>query len=296
MTSPLKNALPALAFFLCTLIWGSTWLAIKIGYEDLPPLNGAALRFLIAAVILCILQIITRTPMPKGAREWGVVVFVGIVLVGLDYGLIYWAEQRLTSGLTSLLFATMPLFTLLLARALHLETLTLRKTVGIAAAIAGVAVLSSESLQLDPGALLPAGAVLGGACCSAATTTVTKKYGNKIHPITLNGWSSVVGVFVLYSAALAFGENIKFPATRQGWFAVVYLAICGSVLAFLLYFWLLRRWDATRCGMVSVLTPLLAVLLGAILRNEPVTITLLAGAILVLAGVTVAMRPTTKSR
>lgn len=286
------EALPLLAFAACTLIWGSTWLAIKIGTTEIAPLNGAALRFVIAAVILLLLQVITKTRMPSGSCEWGVVAFVGVVLVGLDYGLIYWAEQYLPTGLTSVLFATMPLFTLTFARALDLEKLTIKKAAGILTAIAGVAVLSSERLQVDPATLGPAAAVLGAAVCSAATTTVTKRFGRNIAPITLNAWSAVIGVFCLYSGALALGEGIQTPSSLRSWLAISYLSVFGSVIAFLLYFWLLKHLDATICGLVSVLTPLLAVVLGALFQGEQVTLVLLAGAVLVLAGVVISTRPT----
>ncbi|MBI3819383.1 MAG: EamA family transporter [Planctomycetes bacterium] len=291
-----ENALPALAFCACTLIWSSTWLAIKIGNDDLPPMNGAALRFLVATAILLIIQSVCRISMPRGARQWGVVAFVGVVLVGFDYGLIYWAEQFLPTGLTSVLFATMPLFTLALARFMGLEKLTIRKTAGILLAIAGVGMLSRERLQMDPDALPAAAGVLGAALCSAATTTVTKKFGKDLHPVSLNGWSAAVGALILYTAAFVHGEGVRFPQSFRGWLAVSYLAVFGSVIAFLLYFWLLRRWDSTRCGMVSVLTPVLAIVIGAAVAGEKITIWLLVGGACVLAGVFIAMRPTIKLR
>ncbi|MFN0206561.1 MAG: DMT family transporter [Planctomycetota bacterium] len=282
--------MPVLAFCICTLIWGSTWLAIKIGNADVASLNAAGLRFVISASILLCLQYFNRAPMPKNRREWNLIIFVGIVLIGLDYGLIYWAEETLATGLTSVLFAVMPLFTLICARVLKLETITFRKVAGIVISIAGVCVLSWKHVGFNTNTLLPAAAVLGAALCSALTTTATKKYGKELHPITLNAWSSVIGVFCLYSGALVRGEGFQIPSTPTGWLAMSYLALGGSVAAFLLYFWLLKHWDATRTGLIPVLTPILAVTLGVVFGNEPFDISFLAGSALVLAGVFIAMR------
>jgi drug/metabolite transporter (DMT)-like permease len=288
VTGGLRGLLPLTAFVVCTVIWGSTWLGIKIGYEAQPPLDAAATRFAIAAAILLVVQILTRLPLPRGGREWGVVAFTGVVLVCLDYALIYWAEQYLETGLTSVLFAMMPLFTLLLARALGLETLTWRKFLGIAVSIGGVAALSWEQLGLDTAKLLPVLAVLGAALCSAATTTVTKKWGKGIHSVTLNAFASLLGAACLTGLALTQGHGIALPKAAADWGAVLYLAVFGSVIAFLLYFWLLKHWDATRAGMLSVLTPVIAVVLGSIFRSEPLTPRLIVGTALVLTGVVVA--------
>jgi drug/metabolite transporter (DMT)-like permease len=211
--------------------------------------------------------------------------------MGFDYGLIYWGEQYLASGLTSVLFATMPLFTLAVAAPLGLEAFTLRKVAGMLAAIAGVAVLSWDHLGLDAVTLAPVAAILGGSVCSAVTTTVSKKWGTGIHPVALNANASALGCLVLYGGALAMGEGIRAPSTAGGWLCILYLAVIGSVVTFLLYFWLLRHWDATRCGLISVLTPILAVALGSAVRGEPLTANLLAGSALVLGGVYLAMRP-----
>jgi drug/metabolite transporter (DMT)-like permease len=294
--------LPLVAFLACTLVWGSTWLVIKLGYEGtpgdstaaaharLPPFDGAALRFAIAAVILLLLQAAFRIPFPRGRVEWGVVVFTGVVLVGCDYALIYWAEQYIDSGLTSVVFAIMPLFTMIFARCARLEVLTARKICGVVISIAGVGLLSWDHLGLESATIAPIAGVLGGALASAATTVVTKKWGRGVNPITLNGFSAAIGTACLYILVLLQGNGVHFPQTRNGWFAVSYLAVFGSVVAFLLYFWLLRHWDASRAGMLSVLTPLIAVALGSVFNGEPVTPRLAAGTVLVLAGVVLAMR------
>ena len=112
----------ALYVLLC-IIWGSTWLVIKIGYGGLGPFNVAALRFLMAGAVLAVIIPVLGTRWPNGRREWSVVTFVGVALFGADYGLIYWGEQFIDSGLTAILFATLPLFTatVMVAYAVWLE-------------------------------------------------------------------------------------------------------------------------------------------------------------------------------
>lgn len=291
MRHRLRGLLPLAAFLACTVIWGSTWLAIKIGTETQPPIDAAATRFVIATAILLALQFALRTPLPRGAVEWGVVAFTGVVLVCFDYALIYWAEQYLETGLTSVLFAMMPLFTLILARAARLEPLTVRKLAGIGISIAGVTALSWDHLGLGSARALPVLAVLAAALCSAATTVATKKWGRGLHPIALNAFGSAIGSACLTALAWTTGGGLQLPRTPDAWGAVLYLAVLGSVVAFLLYFWLLKHWEATRTGMLSVLTPVLAVGLGSAFRAEPLTASLLGGTVLVLAGILVATSP-----
>jgi drug/metabolite transporter (DMT)-like permease len=285
VTPPLRTLLPLGAFLLCSLIWGSTWLAIKLGYESIPPLTGAALRFGIASVLLFAIVRIARLRLPRGRQEWGLTAFFAVFLFGGDYGLIYWSEQHLTSGLTSVLFATMPLFTSLLAAVYGLERLTPRKLAGIALAIAGTAVLFSNQLDLRGAQAAPMAGVLAGSLCAAATSVAAKRHGTALHPASLNAPAMALGALILGASAAARGEELRFPDRASGWAIVLYLALAGTVVAFLLYFWLLQQWEATHTSFVSFLTPVLAVALGAVFLGEPVGARLLAGSLLVLAGV-----------
>ncbi len=296
MTAPVDPArrppaawLVLAAFLLCTVIWGSTWLVIKWSHDErLPPLTAAALRFAIATAVFVPIQLATRARLPRGRAEWRLVVFVGVVLIGLDYGLIYWAEQWLESGLTSVLFASMTLFTALLAVALGLEKLSARKLVGIATAIAGVVVLCADQLGLDRARLLPSLAIVAAAFCSASTTAATKRWGHDLPAVTLNTGSFFVGTLCLLGGAFAAGEEIALPSTAAGWGTVAYLSLVGSVLAFLVYFWLLKHWDASRAGLIAVLIPVIALGLGTLLRGERLGAQILAGSVLVLGGVLLA--------
>jgi drug/metabolite transporter (DMT)-like permease len=275
----------ALYAVLCA-IWGSTWLVIKVGYGGLGPFNVAALRFLLAGALLAPLVPLLGARWPVGRTEWTVVAVEGIVLFAGDYGLIYWAEQSLDSGLTAILFATLPLVTAAMAHVfVPGERLTARKLAGTLLAFAGVVVLFADHLGIDPGKLGPMSAIVGAAVCAAVAGIVAKRYGAALHPAALNAPAMVVGAVVLVAASLVAGDGVALPRAASAWAAIGYLAVAGSVVTFLIYFSLLKTWSVTSLSFISVFTPAVALLLGALLLGEPLTLVTIAGAAMILAGV-----------
>lgn len=282
----MARATRPLLFALLCAIWGSTWLVIKVGYGGLGPFNVAGLRFLIAAVLMVPVALWAKAEWPRGRAEWGLVVFVGSVLFALDYGLIYWAEQSLTSGLTAVLFAVMPLMTALLAHLyLPQERLTPRKFAGTLLALAGVAALFGDSLRLDASLALPMLAILASAVCAGAASVATKRHGGRLHPAALNAPAMLVGAVLLGIASLATGDGLHLPSDRTTWAAVGYLAVAGSVVTFLIYFWLLKTWNATTMSFIAVFTPAIALGLGVLVLGERLTPWMGLGAALILAGI-----------
>ena len=279
----------ALYVLLC-VIWGSTWLVIKIGYGGLGPFNVAALRFLVAGAVLAVIVPALRARWPRTRGEWQLVVWVGIVLFGADYGLIYWGEQFLDSGVTAILFATLPLITVAFA---HLyipgDRITPRKLTGTLLAFAGVVALFGESLHLDFARLGPMAAIIVAAVCAAAAGVASKRHGAALHAAALNAPAMLVGGAVLAVAALASGEGLRLPTDATTWIAIGYLAIAGSVVTFLVYFSLLKTWNVTSLSFISVFTPAIALALGFIFLDERPTLWTAVGALLILAGVALAL-------
>lgn len=279
----------ALYILLC-LIWGSTWLVIKIGYGGLGPFTVAALRFLVAGVSLAILLPIIGARWPRGRTEWFVVTFVGVVLFAADYGLIYWGEQFLDSGLTAILFATLPLMTVAFA---HLyipgDRLTPRKLAGTLIAFLGVVALFGDSLRLDLSKVGPMAAVIAAAVCAAAAGVVTKRHGSTLHAASLNAPAMLVGGIVLAATALVAGEDLHLPHDVTTWSAIGYLAVVGSVVSFLVYFSLLKTWSVTSLSFISVFTPAIALALGFVFLDERPTLWSGAGTLMILAGVALAL-------
>ena len=279
----------ALYALLC-VIWGSTWLVIKVGYGGLGPFNVAALRFFLAGALLAALVPILGARWPRGRVEWTLVAVEGVVLFGADYGLIYWAELTLDSGLAAILFATLPLITVGFA---HLyipgDRLTPRKLAGTLLAFVGVAVLFGDHIRIDPGQAAPMLAVVASAVCAAIAGVAAKRHGGALHPASLNAPAMFVGAVVLTAASLLAGDGFAIPRAPATWGAIAYLAVAGSVVTFLIYFTLLKTWSLTSLSFISVFTPAVAVLLGVLLLGERLTLPAIAGSALILAGVVVAL-------
>ena len=281
----------ALYVMLC-LIWGSTWLVIKVGYGGLGPFNVAALRFLIAGVVLAPIVPLFGASWPSTRTEWTLVVWIGLVLFAADYGLIYWGEQFLDSGLTSILFALLPLVTIGFA---HLyvpgDRITARKLAGSVLAFVGIVALFGDRVQLDPAGLGPMLAIVASTVCAAAAGVATKRHGANLHPASLNSPAMLIGAAALAVASLASGDGLVLPRDAPTWSAIMYLAIAGSVATFLGYFTLLKSWSVTSLSFISVFTPAIALFLGFVFLDERPTISSGAGAALILGGVALALTP-----
>jgi drug/metabolite transporter (DMT)-like permease len=278
-------------YVLLCLIWGSTWLVIKIGYGGLGPFNVAALRFFLAGTVMTVAALLTGARWPRGASEWGAVTAVGLLMFAADYGLIYWAEQYIESGLTAVLFATLPLLTLFAAGAyLPGERITARKLASSVLALLGTLALFADRLQLDAAAVGPMLAVLGGAVCAAVAAVISKRDAHHIPPETLNAPSMLVGAVTLLLASLASGDGFRLPTDGATWAAITYLALAGTVLAFFVYFSLLKTWSVMSLAFISVFTPAIALLLGFVFLDERPSQWTLAGSILILVSIALASR------
>jgi len=285
-----RDALKLAGFVLLCIIWGSTWLVIKVGYGGLGPFNVAGIRFAIAAIVLAIVVPLAGAPWPRGRVEWTLVAFVGVLLFLGDYGLIYWAEQYIDSGLTAILFGTFPLLTMAFAHVyVPGERMTRRKLMGGIAASLGVVALFGDRVQIEASNAWPMAAIIGAAACAAAANVATKRHGSGIHSAALNASTMSLGAVLLLAASWVAGDGVKLPLDATSWAAVSYLSLVGSVVAFLIYFQLLKTWKATTVSFFGVFTPAIALLLGAAVLHERLTIWSLVGSVLILVGVSAAL-------
>lgn len=280
------------AFAMLCVIWGSTWLAIRIGLEGAPPFLAASLRFFLASGTLVILAAVFRSRWPKNRTEWGLVAFVGLVLFTLDYGLIYWGENNgVESGLSAILFATLPLQTALAATAfLKEERITVQKLTGIALGFGGILLIFRG--EVGTAGLDRAGpmlAIVVSATCAAFATVALKRWGHDVNPITFNAAAMAVGAVSLALVSSSAKEPWGVPAWPAGIGAILYLALAGSVVTFVTWQWLLKGAEATSLSFVALITPIVAVVLGATLGNEVFDVGDLIGAAIVLAGIYVSM-------
>jgi len=279
----------AYAVFLgCCLIWGSTFLAIRIGNEAVPPVWAATLRLALAAPLLTGLVLATRQPFPRGPALRGAVLF-GIFNFGFNLSLLYWGERVVPSGIAAVLYATVPLSTALLAAAMGVERLVPRKLGAAALAIVGVAIIFAGELRLD----VPLAGLISVflAATSGAISGVFLKQAPQPSAIAANAVGAVVGAVVCAVVSLALGEDHALPTTSAGWWPILYLTIAGSLGAYVLYTWLVQHWPVTNASMVGVVVPVIAVILGAILKGEQRSPESYVGAAVVLIAVLVALRP-----
>jgi drug/metabolite transporter (DMT)-like permease len=279
------------AFVVLTLVWGTTWAAIRVGLTGLPPLWGVSLRFGLASLLLLALAPLWSAQFGRTPRERLLWLVNAVTAYGIPYVAIYRAEQTIPSGLAAVLFATYPLFVALGAHAaLPGERLTPRSLAGVAIGFTGVALLFSEDFAglFGPGAVAAAGIALAAPLSASAASVMVKRFGAGVSPLSLTAIPMALTAIALAPAAyVAEGtRSIALDAVSVG--ALVYLAVCGTALTFVLYFWLLARMPASRLALVAYLTPVVAVVTGALAFGEPVTLRMGSGAGLVIAGVALA--------
>jgi drug/metabolite transporter (DMT)-like permease len=279
------------AFALLCLIWGSTWAVIQIGLQGVPPFTGVSLRFLIAAALLLLLVRVQRVPLGKIRRERWLWLVNGTLAFSVSYGIVYWAEQWVPSGLTSVLFATYPLFVAILAHfILPQEALTRPEVIGSLIGFAGVAVIFSEDFALLGGrqVAVAAAVMLFSPLVSAVSSVLVKRWGAGVHPYSLSAVPMAMTAVIMGVLALSTerGRPVVWDAVSMS--ALLYLAIFGSAVTFSLYYWLLSQLPAKRLALIAYIIPLEAVLIGA-LRGEPFTAKTLMGSALVVGGVALAV-------
>jgi len=280
-----------LLYALVCLIWGSTWLAIKIGLEGVPPFLGAGLRFTLAALILWgLVYFAGLSPRlsPRGRRA---ALIAGVLGFGGCYSLVYWAETRVASGLVAVLYAAMPLITALLtAFVARTETLTRRKAAGIAIGIAGVTVLfwpREGAASADPLGLLAAFVSSVGA---AGNLVAQSLWSKKDDARVLNAWSMTLGAVLILGLSLAFERGAAVTWTPSNVGAVFYLAILGTVVAFLSFYKLIHALPATQVSMITLIFPVVAILLGWAVLGETLNANAGIGIALIMGGVGLALR------
>jgi drug/metabolite transporter (DMT)-like permease len=274
------------------VIWGSTWLAIRIGLEGAPPFLAASLRFLVASATLAVLALPFHSKWPGNRTEWRLVVFVGVVLFTADYGLIYWGENNgVESGLSAILFATLPLQTALVANALLPgERLTVQKLAGIGLGFGGILLIfRGQIAAAGPDKALPMTAIVLSAACAAVATVAIKRWGHGTDPVTFNAGAMAVGTAGLAAISFAARETWRVPSWPEGIGAILFLALAGSVVTFVTWQWLLRSVEATSLSFIALITPITAILLGTTVGKETFDVVDLVGSAIVLLGIYVSM-------
>ena len=279
-----------LSYVLICTIWGSTWLVIKIGLETMTPLLAAGCRFLVASILLFTLITVRGVTVPLKKNDRLFYCIVALTSFSIPFALVYWGEQFIPSGLTSIIFAIYP-FTVAFFSFLFIpsEKPTVWKLAGIALGFAGVFEIFSNDVHTSgPNAFWGMGAVLLSAILQGYSVIVIKKHGHSIHPFAITFVPMLIGAFLLLASSVVFEDVSHVRFTSGAVASILYLGVFGSVATFVSYFWLLKRVEAVLLSLTSFITPIIAVILGVTILGEELSPRTFLGSACVLGGIAIA--------
>lgn len=264
-------SLNVLVWVILCIIWGTTWIFIKVGLDDLPPITFAAARFLLAVAILSVVIRVQKIPLPKTGKEWRLIALTGVLQFAVNYSMVFWSEQYITSGLAAVLQAMITVFGLILAWFfLPNERITKLKVFAVLMGIVGVTVIFYDQLKVQSFmAFLGCVGIVIGSYAAAQASILVKAKGGSFHPAALVFGQMLFGLplIIIYSLA-AEGNPLTFHWTWKAVICILYLTILGTIAAFWLYYWLLNKIESTKAMMISLVTPLIAVVIGAATIGE----------------------------
>jgi len=289
---PASKAQTLLAFAIIYFVWGSTFLAIRIGVHEVPPFLFAAMRFLVAGLVLYGWRIARGDPSPT-QRQWMSAFLLALLIFVFDYGLLFWAEQRVPSGVAAVMLATIPVF-MALSEILFLRTqrLTVRLSLALLIGVGGVAVLMSRGLNLGGAPIDRAGAIalIFAAISWSVASALTRKLPLPESKTMSSGAQMLAGGVLLALASAALGEFRKFHPVEVSvgaWLSLIYLIVFGSIIAFTAYVWLIHHESPTKVGTYAYVNPVVAVIVGYFLGGEALGLRTILGTALVLISVLV---------
>jgi len=275
-----------LAYTIVALVWGSTYLAIRVGVQELPPFGMAGLRFTAAGIVLTLWALLSGIPFPRQAADWGWAVLTGVLVLGVAVGGMFWAEVHIASGLAALLAGLSPIFMAFYGSlGAGGDRLSAGLWVGLLIGFAGLAILVGP-IGSAPGEvpLAPVLVILVGtqAWCGGSVLATRKLKG--VPPLATSAIHNLsAGLFLLAGDFLLRGS--AWPrVSPAAWFSLVYLVVFGSVIAYSAYYYLITHMPAARAGTYSYINPVVAVFLGWLILGEAVTWRLVTGGLVILAG------------
>ena len=274
------------------VLWSTVWVFIKLGVADVPPVTFAAYRLFVALLVLVPITAARRVALPTDRQDWVLIGGTGVLLLGVNYALLYWGMQYVSSGLAAVLQALTPVFAMIFAHVLltH-ERMTPIKTAALAVGVVGVVVIFADQMHFAGWpSLLGSSTILAGAMFVALAYVLMKKYGRDLHPSIITAGQMFAALLPL--SALAFiveGNPLAVRWTTKGAVALLYLAVVGSIIGTWLNYWLLKRMDATKLLVMGLAEPPIAMMLGAAILDESLSARMIAGTICVLLSVGVVL-------
>lgn len=277
-----------LAYIAICTIWGSTWLVIKIGLESLTPLLSSGLRFILAGAVLFAIIRYKKIAIPRDRKTIAFLTMVALTSFSVPFALVYWGQQTVPSGVTSILFAVFP-FCVAIMSTLFLpnERLNGAKIAGIVIGFSGIVLIFSNDLSFGSGdgQILGMLAIVTSALIQAFSAVMIKKHGQALSPFVVTFLPMSMAGILLVSGSMLLEDLSTVTFTPTAIMSIIFLAVFGSVATFVSYFWLLKRVEVVLLSLTSFVTPVIAVFLGVIIYNETISSQLFAGSALVLGGI-----------
>jgi len=278
-------------YILTCLIWGSTWLAIKIGLESMPPIISAGYRFTLASILIMGVILIKKIKIQTDITAIKLYLSMAFFSFIFPYGLIYWAEQFVPSGLTAILYAVYPfsiaMFSFLMIPS---EKIGINKIIGIIISFTGLYIIFSESFTGNlNNYILGLIAVFISAIMQSSIAVSIKKYGHHLHPLAMNFYPMLIAGIVLLAYGFIVEGQLPIRYDYKALFSVFYLALFGSLITFTSYYWLIKRVNIIIVSLITFITPVIALFLGWFFYKEELSLHQLAGCLLVLVGLLAAI-------
>ncbi len=273
-------------FSLICLAWGSTWSVIRLGLESLTPFISVGLRFTLASILILIIMKFRNVQIQTDKISFWLYLIMAFGSFVIPFGLVYWAEQFVPSGLASVLFAVYPFFVVLFSYfAIPSETIGFYKIFGIVFAFMGIVTIFYDGLNLDVASYIwGMSAIILSAIMQAGIAVTLKKHGHHLHPLSMNFIPMIVAGISLVIIGVIVEDSSKLVFDSKAFFSIVYLAAFGTVLTFTSYYWLLKRVSVILLSLIAFITPVIALIIGWIFFQEKLSNRVLFGSILVLIG------------
>ena len=276
----------ALVYALLCFIWGSTWLVIRIGLETMPPIFSAGLRFSLATVFIFILMQIRSIKLQTDKISIRLYLIMGFFSFVIPFGLVYWAEQFIPSGMASVLFAVYPFFVLIFSYlSISKESIDIYKISGVVLGFAGIFTIFSDSFGGDiTDYLLGMFAVVISGTMQAGIAVLIKKYGHHLNSLSMNFIPMLIAGISMLIVGLMFEDLTNFSLKLNAALSIIYLGFFGSVVTFTSYYWLLKKINIVILSLTAFITPIVALILGFLVYNEQLSTRHFIGSSLVLIG------------
>ncbi len=273
-------------FAVLGLFWGSSYLFIKIGVETLSPFTLVAARLAVGAALLAIVLTVSSQRLPRSRRTYGHLAVMAVLNIVIPFSLITWGEQSIDSALASILNASVPLFTIVLA-ALFLtdEPITLNRILGLAVGFGGVIVLTSPSLSGAGASVTGELAMIGSSIAYASGNVYARRHVRGLHPMVTSFFQVLFALLGTTVLALLFERPFDVSIQPSTIVSVLWLGVFGSALAYLAFFRLHSRWGSTRSSLVAYVLPVVGIALGFLVLHETIDVRVLAGTALIIGGV-----------